>query len=848
MGGPLARVEQFFAARGTGFWLAALAAMGALIYLPYLGSFPLWDPWEPHYSQVAWEMGEHDTWLNPYYRGRDEWWSKPIVMLWMLRASFAVLWDPATDFAGGELASRLPFALTAIIGGLLHFDWVRRLYGRTIGVLAALVLMTAPQYLLIGHQTMADMPFVVATTAALGYLAVGLFTGVKNRGHVRVSRTKLVRVPDFFCSNWPFIAFWGLQAIALITKGFVPPVLAVLILAGYAAGTFRWRDYAELTRERRWPKYLVLRGALTVLGLAAGVALALMVTSSMSGDQRLLYRALVIGPTSVAAVLLAWHDLPPIRHALALLRRIRAAWGLALFFAIGAPWYIYMSREHGWPFWNEFIFYHHLGRAAGTIDKPSHSFEFYLRQVGFGLFPWSAFLLPALWQVAMRASVHRSIAERRNFFVLLCAVMPYLFFTLAGTKFAHYVFPVLPFVAVLLAATLVWLGGGSTATPALAEEGPPLGPPVPSHDSEPLWWQRPGAKGELVVAAALSLVAFGILAQDLAQDFRFFLRLFTYYQTRGTPLDYQPFIVLQVLFTPAAIAIASLLFTRYVTRWQLGVFTTSAVLIACYLGWVVMPSMRDTFSYEPLYHAYNRLAPEQEPVGQYNNWMQPERSVIFLFQNRAEHLKTDKLALAFLQRPGKKFVIVDKDRLADLRRVANEAGIKLYVVAKDHAYARLLSNVPSDEPAEPHILSELPPEATAANVNFDDTFTLVGWQLEPPVVAPGDAVKASFFFRADKLAPRSWEIFIHGDGPRGSQNRIHGDHFPVEGRYLTNEWQPGEIVKDTFELEVPRDFPYESFTLWTGFYVDETRLPVKSTGVTDGDQRVRGPVVRVRKN
>ena len=119
------RLRTWLAAHPDGAWAAAVAAIGCLIYLPWLGSYPLWDPWEPHYSQVAWEMQERLTWFNPWYRGIDNWWSKPILMLWMLRASLGLFWDPIADFANNELAARIPFAVVAIAGDVSAAEAIR---------------------------------------------------------------------------------------------------------------------------------------------------------------------------------------------------------------------------------------------------------------------------------------------------------------------------------------------------------------------------------------------------------------------------------------------------------------------------------------------------------------------------------------------------------------------------------------------------------------------------------------------------------------------------------------------------------------------------------------------------
>lgn len=843
---PWSRAADWLARRGDGFWALALLAVGALIYLPFLGSYPLWDPWESHYTQVAWEMQERLTWLNPWYRGEDNWWSKPILLLWMLRASLALFWDSIGAFADHELAARLPFAVAAILGGLLQYDWVRRLYGRAAGVLAALVLITAPQYLVIGRQVMIDVTFVVTYAASLGYLAVGFFT--PRPPLAPRDAAPLVRARAWLAHNGPFAAFWVLQAVSCLAKGFVAQTLIVITLAGYAIATFRWSDYAELVAGRRWWRYLLVRGGIAV-GVLAGAGAVAYVLPPMVREQRLLYQALIVGVAGLAVFLGGFHDFPLSRHALHLVRRMRVSWGLPLFFAVAAPWYVYMTVQHGWPYWKEFIFYHHLGRAAGTIDKPGNTFDYFVRQVAYGLFPWSAFLPVAIWKFFGRASPLRSVAERSNFLLLLSVALPYLFFSLQGTKFAHYVFPVLPLLAVMLALAILWLGREEPARPPLAEEGPPLGPPVPpsSPADEMPWWQRVGAKGDFIVVVASLLIVFGILSYDLVADYRHFLRLFLYYWNRATPSEYQPYIALQVFFFPMGITLGLLLLSRWMSRAHVAVYGALAVGLACYLAWVTMPAMKHTYSFKPFYYAYQELAKPGEPIGQYNDWQQPVRSVIFLFQNRCVHLNTDKRAEAFLQRPGRKFVLVDSARLAALRRVAAKLGKKLFVVAKGHPYAVMVSDVPNPEDellADQSVLSALPADATRVDADFEGKIRLAGWKLARPAVRPGEEVEVTLYYEAKALMDEDWQIFVHGDGPRGSSRRLHGDHYPVKGLYPTTEWQEGDLVADTFTLRVPASYPYDWFNIWTGFYSADRRMQV-SGGTSDGDNRVRGPRVSV---
>ena len=69
-----------------------------------------------------------------------------------------------------------------------------------------------------------------------------------------------------------------------------------------------------------------------------------------------LISALIVTAVAVPSLLVLFAQLPATQHTLRLLRRMRAAWGIPLCLLVAAPWFISMSLEHGWPFWNEFIF------------------------------------------------------------------------------------------------------------------------------------------------------------------------------------------------------------------------------------------------------------------------------------------------------------------------------------------------------------------------------------------------------------------------------------------------------------------------------------------------------------
>src|SRR6185436_12587650 len=75
-----------------------------------------------------------------------------------------------------EWAVRFPVFLLTLIAGYLLYKAVAKVYGRRAGFLGALVLTTMPQWFMVAHQTMTDMPFLAMMAAAMACLLLGLYT------------------------------------------------------------------------------------------------------------------------------------------------------------------------------------------------------------------------------------------------------------------------------------------------------------------------------------------------------------------------------------------------------------------------------------------------------------------------------------------------------------------------------------------------------------------------------------------------------------------------------------------------------------------------------------------------
>jgi len=145
--------------------LGLLFLLAGACFIPGLGTFGLIDPSDAYYSEGAREMLEKGDWLVPLLNYQP-WFQKPILNYWLIMGSYKL-------FGLNELAARLPAAMCGILSVASLYALSRRFLRRRSALLSALVLLSSPLYLVVGHLSLTDMPFTLATTcAALGFLAL----------------------------------------------------------------------------------------------------------------------------------------------------------------------------------------------------------------------------------------------------------------------------------------------------------------------------------------------------------------------------------------------------------------------------------------------------------------------------------------------------------------------------------------------------------------------------------------------------------------------------------------------------------------------------------------------------
>ncbi|MCS6914605.1 MAG: glycosyltransferase family 39 protein [Myxococcales bacterium] len=423
-----------------------LLAFLALLYVPFTGHYGLWDPWESHYAEVARQMVERGDWISLWWPGSPQdpptFWSKPVLTFWLLALSLRAfgLGRPGIEHAAemttgwrAEWALRLPMVLLSLLGLLALFHLVRRTADRGAAVLSALLLATASQWALLSRQVMTDMPFVMPMTAALCAAGLALLLP-----EAEVERELPRR--RWGPLRWPHHpAFYGLLALYLVC------VLPQLVVYAVQLGPFSFRlggrTYRALGIVGVLP-WAVLCFA-TVVGLLRVRDLRsiyLLFASLLAG-----LATLAKGPAGLAMPLCAVVLFLVAAGRSRELRRLEILRGALVFLCVAGPWYAVMFLRHGPPFWMEMIGEHYLRRLQGRHGDRG-TFEYYLRQIGAGLFPWSGLVAASL--VCCRRWL-RTPRGGLVLFALCWFVADFFIVSLVNTKFHHYILPALPPLSLL---------------------------------------------------------------------------------------------------------------------------------------------------------------------------------------------------------------------------------------------------------------------------------------------------------------------------------------------------------------------------------------------------------------
>ncbi|HET7674237.1 MAG TPA: glycosyltransferase family 39 protein, partial [Gammaproteobacteria bacterium] len=133
-------------------------------------------------------------------------------------------------------------------------------------------------------------------------------------------------------------------------------------------------------------------------------------------------------------------------------RRLHVLPGLALFLAIGAPWFVAVSLKNR-DFFHFFFVVQHFERYLTPIAHRYGAWWYFIPVLLLGMLPWLWQGLLALWRGAA-AVFSRDGGFNHAWFLWLWIAVIFVFFSYSDSKLASYVLPLFPALALLIGREL----------------------------------------------------------------------------------------------------------------------------------------------------------------------------------------------------------------------------------------------------------------------------------------------------------------------------------------------------------------------------------------------------------
>jgi hypothetical protein len=131
--------------------------------------------------------------------------------------------------------------------------------------------------------------------------------------------------------------------------------------------------------------------------------------------------------------------------------------------------------------------------------------------------------------------------------------------------------------------------------------------------------------------------------------------------------------------------------------------------------------------------------------------------------------------------------------------------------------------------------------------NLGDKARLLGYNIEGSL-QPGDNLHLTLFWQALSKMDCDYTVFTHlVDG----EGRVWGqkDTPPLDGFYPTTYWEPGDVVRDQYEITISPEALAGEYQLEVGMYLAETgeRLEVRGEeGLLPEKRILLSPPVTIR--
>jgi hypothetical protein len=812
--------------KSTFFLLGMGALLIVVLVLARLSAYGIWDPWELGIADAARRLGEGQAVdvVN--------------LPLRLVSASFAA-------FGAREWAGRLPMALSGLLLLLTTGVWTARFTDRRTGVYATLVLASTPFFLLHSREMVGATPaFLGSALVMLGASAAafGRATDAGSRAQGRAASSTLET-----CA-WLGLALIG-ALIGTFSGGVLvnvaPPLAAVALLLCLLGGA---RGTEGAQRNARW---LLLAAAVFTL------AMVIRAISRHAAEPTLWIGSAPVDGSVVTHErvvehlfhgLAPWSAILPVALASALRAMSGSSAGLsgaraepdAPASGSSAQAHVSLGGESG-------------GAALAGLCLLWATLAYAAQSIVLSSFSPSAFTAPGALAVAVALWLRQREHDERDDLPELIVCL--LLLGLIIRDFALY--PQSPFGALEIgeaktpdifnpkrawALVLSAFGAALVLTRMPGKYADKLDPRAPYRGLLRLWHAGKAQRAWLVVFGllALGLLIFGALAFAAPRA----LRLTSLGTRIGRLLFFVP------LLLPLLVAGAQALhhYSARLHRLRSALPLGAALLVGAYTSQVFLPQLSAHLSPRPVFDAYNKLAKPGEPLAQHRV---EGRAAAYYAKGDVRDIVGQPELVDFLASGSRRWVALPSELLAEVDvAFRRRTGRHLFVPKLDNAKIMLAANqaLPGKEDRNPltrFVQRNVPSVQNTVHADFEGKIELIGYDLELPrgtSVGPGQSFHITWIWRAKQSALGSYQVFLHLDA---DNQRINGDHDPVDGKYPVRLWDQGDVIIDRQEISVPATSPAGVYTLYVGLFRGESRLKV-TEGPRDDADRVKAGTIRVQ--
>ncbi|MFH1131616.1 MAG: glycosyltransferase family 39 protein [Pseudomonadota bacterium] len=270
-----------------------------------------------------------------------------------------------------------------------------------------------------------------------------------------------------------------------------------------------------------------------------------------------------------------------------------------------------------------------------------------------------------------------------------------------------------------------------------------------------------------------------------------------------------------------------------------------AFAFAAWCSWYLTPNLSLHMSNKALFQTYHQCKQGDEKLSQY---MVSGKGASYYNQGEVEQIKSQDILFKLLREQKRAFVLIPAGQLAPIDRAARQVDLSYYVLDDRNSQFVIMSNKLEGKcdrdlnPLRRWVVKKRPNPHKLIKANFENKVELLGYNV-PDVVTRGGKFRITLFFHVKSSMPSNYKVFIHFDQPA---SRFHGDHVPLDGKYPTQYWLPGDFIIDHYDVDLPiLTTPSGTYTMNMGFWLGSERMKVLS-GPADSSNRVRLGTLRVR--